>query len=349
MILEKYRELALPGAIYPSVEIDPEKCSGCGRCVRSCPIQLLMIKENCASANDRYDHFRCIGCQNCTAVCETGAVRIRGEYRVPRGFWKNVDLYAGGKTWPAPLGEPVDRKFWPDENRLTETEQVIYNRRSIRLYRKKQVPRTLVQRVLEAGRFAPSAGNNQPWKFIVIQDRQEIDKIDRKVKQFCRLVMRGTMPFAWLKKTIPGDKSARLKFWQKALIHLLVRLRGPGEMDARARGGINAVASDPAYHTFFHAPTLIIMLADRRGIGSIDLDLGICGQNMVLAAHSLGLGTCYVSLIDGLKGFPRYRKKLGITSPFEIVTSLTLGYPRGRIDHPVQREQLRVEWVEPVG
>jgi len=118
-------------------------------------------------------------------------------------------------------------------------------------------------------------------------------------------------------------------------------------MDQRALGGINAIVSDPDYHTFFKAPTLIILLADTRGIGSVDLDLGICGQNMVLAAHSMGLGTCYVSLIDGLMGFPRTKKSLGIEPPFKIITSLTVGYPKGKIDNVVKREQSRVKWIEP--
>lgn len=158
------------------------------------------------------------------------------------------------------------------------------------------------------------------------------------------MVMKATMPRPWVDKQVPGDKTAALKFWQKAILRLLIAFRGPNELDPRARGGINAIASDPDYHTFFHAPVLIILLADKRGIGSVELDTGICGQNMVLAAHSLGLGTCWVSLIDGLQGFPRFKKQLGITEPFEIVTSLTLGYPKGKIDNIVKREQARVVW-----
>jgi len=45
----------------------------------------------------------------------------------------------------------------------TETEKVILRRRSVRLYKKEQVPEFMVKRVLQAGRFAPSAGNSQPW------------------------------------------------------------------------------------------------------------------------------------------------------------------------------------------
>jgi nitroreductase/NAD-dependent dihydropyrimidine dehydrogenase PreA subunit len=345
MLFEKHRLVTLPPAIYPRFVLNEEECVGCARCVNSCPIQLLMINDNKkATPNDRYDHFRCITCQNCVAACPQNAITIEGDYRVPNGFWKNSHLFTGGKTPPLPI--PGKGSYQACEPELTETEKIIYNRRSIRLYRKKPVPRELIHRVIEAGRFAPSAGNNQPWKFIVIQNQALIDEIDIKCKKFCRLVMRATLPRAWVDKQVPGDKTARLKPWQTFLTRLLIALRGPNELDPRARGGINAIVSDPDYHTFFHAPALIILLADKRGIGSIELDTGICGQNMVLAAHSLGLGTCWVSLIEGLQGFPKLKKQLGITAPFKIITSLTLGYPRGRVDNIVNREQARVVWHE---
>jgi hypothetical protein len=44
---------------------------------------------------------------------------------------------------------------------------------------------------------------------------------------------------------------------------------------------------------YYNAPVMILLLIDKRGIGNPVLDAGICGQNIVLAAHSLGLGTCW--------------------------------------------------------
>jgi nitroreductase len=74
--------------------------------------------------------------------------------------------------------------------------------------------------------------------------------------------------------------------------------------------------------------------------------MGICAQNMVLAAHSLGLGTCYVDLITKTIVHNRgLRKTLGIAHPFEIVTALALGHPKGKIDGIVEREKPRIEWM----
>jgi len=49
---------------------------------------------------------------------------------------------------------------------------VILSRRSIRIYEKKEVPEEVLKKILEAGRQAPSAGNSQPWHFIVVTDEE---------------------------------------------------------------------------------------------------------------------------------------------------------------------------------
>jgi len=61
----------------------------------------------------------------------------------------------------------------------------------------------------------------------------------------------------------------------------------------------------------------------------------------------LGLGTCYIGLIDGLKLHGKFRREvLGVVDPFEIVMAVTLGYPAGKIDKPVRREAPRVAWFK---
>jgi nitroreductase/Pyruvate/2-oxoacid:ferredoxin oxidoreductase delta subunit len=345
MFLEKYRFVAMPSASWARFVLDEEKCNGCGRCAKVCPVQLLMVEDKQVRSNERYDAFRCLTCENCVVSCLWGGVTIERDYRVPRGYWKNVHLFSGGKTRPAPLGRSRGGSFEDYQDELTETERVIYQRRSNRLYRKRKLTRELVERVIEAGRFAPSAGNNQPWKFIVVQDPALLEEINQMCKKTLRFFSKLCVPRAWLDKTVPGDKAARLRTWQKVLLWILVWFV-KGDADQRAHGGLNAVTSDPDYHTFFRAPTVILLLADRRAIGGTDLDIGICGQNMVLAAHSLGLGTCYVDLITKALSYDsKFRKKLGITPPFQIVTSLAIGHPLGEIDGIVSREQPRIDWI----
>jgi len=55
--------------------------------------------------------------------------------------------------------------------------ELIKHRRSIRKFADREVPRELVEQILEAGRWAPSGMNNQPWRFAVVRDRELKEKI----------------------------------------------------------------------------------------------------------------------------------------------------------------------------
>ncbi|MFA6372723.1 MAG: nitroreductase family protein [Methanothrix sp.] len=58
-----------------------------------------------------------------------------------------------------------------------ETLQAIKTRRSIRKFLDKPVSRDMLREILEAAMFAPSAGNEQPWQFIVLDDREFLDEV----------------------------------------------------------------------------------------------------------------------------------------------------------------------------
>ncbi|MDO9175158.1 MAG: nitroreductase family protein, partial [Actinomycetota bacterium] len=76
---------------------------------------------------------------------------------------------------------------------FNEVETTILGRRSVRVYRDKPVPEYLVRRVLEAGRYAPSAGNCQSWKFVVVQDPALIAEMTAHVKKWAGYTSRFMM------------------------------------------------------------------------------------------------------------------------------------------------------------
>ena len=55
--------------------------------------------------------------------------------------------------------------------------EAIKKRQSVRSYQDKEIPEEILQQILEAGRLAPSACNNQPWKFIVVKDKKLKEKL----------------------------------------------------------------------------------------------------------------------------------------------------------------------------
>lgn len=340
MPLENLKQAFLPPTKWPHIVVDEEKCEGCGRCVKTCPMEILELRNGHPAYNQKFDTFRCIACDSCVAVCPKEAIERKGNYRVLSGRYKNVDIFPDVEnTYPQPFGEDTPDRFEDYEDQLTETERVIYKRRSVRLFQKKQVPKELVNRIIEAGRFAPSAGNCQPWAFVVIQDQDLINELCQKTEKVLKALVTLTFP-----SNIEEFKKPPLR---KKFLTALFSYRMVNNADQRGAMGAKAVFENPDHGLFLGAPTVILVLKDKRGIGQVDLDVALCAENMVLAAHSLGLGTCFIGLMNvPLKFYPRFvKEKLGIKPPFEFFTAIALGYPLGTCDRVAKREPARVTWL----
>ena len=144
-----------------------------------------------------------------------------------------------------------------------EVLEAIRTRRSIRNYERRPVPEESVRNILEAGRWAPSANNSQPWNFIVLRD----EGVRREVA---------------IATTY-------------------------GKFLADAPLGI-AVVIDPAAST--HPVE----------------DGAIATQNMILAAHALGLGTCWIGSY-GSTHEERVKKILDIPKDKRLLSILSVGFP----------------------
>ncbi len=111
-------------------------------------------------------------------------------------------------------------------------------------------------------------------------------------------------------------------------------------------GAITLIA-DGKLDLYHGAPSVILIFKDVRGISNPDLDIGIAGQNMVLAAHSMGLGTCWVSFAKlAFQYTGKWKKHFGITYPYKFATSLSIGWPGGNPDGIVSRQTHQVDWYE---
>lgn len=234
---------------------------------------------------------------------------------------------------PPPGEEGADGRIERLRGARTETEDVILRRRSVRLYKRRQVPEFMVKRLLEAGRFAPTAGNGQAWKFVVLRDPELIQGLTDTTVKICKL-------FTWLL-----DYRGRRFSWRLPLAKLLIRAK-PNDLHPVPFGAV-ALIAERRLGVYHGAPTVILILKDVRGVSNPDLDCGIAGQNMVLAAHSMGLGTCWVSFPKlAFQYTRRWRRRLGIGYPYKFVSSLAVGFPVGRPDGVVARPTVAVDWFE---
>lgn len=305
-----------------TMKVDPEQCNGCGLCIENC---LFRSWEMGDDKIPRYkEGWACFSCYNCMVACPTGAVSVGVPYHVDSGFWKSYPRPLP-PVWPL---EPRDAEGKPDQ--WNEVEKLVLTRRTVRNFSDKPVPEPIIRRVLEAGRFAPTGGNSQPWQFIVITDKALIKQID----DVTATILDG------LYKQYTDDEGV------KALAAGYEANPNPGSWDPRIiLGGIGKSMLNRVNPPGLGAPCMIVIAADTRAIGGPQMQIGICGQNMNLVANSLGIKATWAGFpCTAIRAVPSIGEKVGIKDPFVPLTTLVLGYPRFKQEGLVPREFRPIIW-----
>jgi nitroreductase len=165
---------------------------------------------------------------------------------------------------------------------------LIRARRSVRRYKPDPVSEDLVQKVLEAGRWAPSGANTQPWEFIVVQD----------------VSLRAAMA-----QLLIEDRE-RLKGYDP-------NFPGTGVNYLKDVPVMIVVCADPRFINFYP-------LGARREV-IFYFSIAAAIENMFLAAWALGLGTAWLTIRDGSE--EALRQLLGIPRGLEVHAVMPIGYP----------------------
>lgn len=301
------------------MRVDQSKCTQCGLCMRNCPLRAWEEDEGGYPALKEI--YECFSCYNCKVACPSDAITIVEPYHVTDGYWK-TDSYPLSAKMPL---EPKDENGNPTEYNIIE--KAIFERRSVRNFKDKPVPESLIKRVLEAGRFAPSAGNCQPWKFIVITNNNLIKEIEKAVT--------GMLKFYY--NTYINDETVKnlVSFAEES----------PGGFDPRPISAIGTFVKGESMNVALDAPVVILILGDKRAISAPEVNIGICGQNMNLVANSIGIKACWNGFMAaGIEALRPLKKKLGIKAPWKVVETMCLGYPAFKQEGVVPREARPVTW-----
>lgn len=138
-------------------EVDQDRCTQCGECVRDCLFNVIEIDEYPYISAD--NEPRCIGCQHCLAVCPTAALSILGKKPEESSSLKD--------TLPSPQ----------------QMETLIMGRRSTRRYQKKGVAPELIHHLLEVTSHAPTAVNQRNTVLTVVDDAEAMDRFRNEVTE----------------------------------------------------------------------------------------------------------------------------------------------------------------------
>jgi nitroreductase len=178
-------------------------------------------------------------------------------------------------------------------------------------------------------RYAPSAQNARSWKYIILQDKEKIDKIRQAVIKMIKL----------LKKLV--DHKKVLKYFMPKSIREVIT--NPNE-DIALEDFLERIdkGEDPV---FYNAPVLIITYASELNRFA-DNDAGIALTHGILAAQSRGLGTCWIGYAqEAINRYKDLKKLLKIPKEMNINGVLILGHPDVEYHRIPPRETLDVKWL----
>jgi nitroreductase len=199
--------------------------------------------------------------------------------------------------------------------------EAIKARRSIRKFREDMVPDELLRKIVDAARWAPSGDNVQPWVFIIIKDRQ----LKGKIRSF---LSDRALRYA---QSVEGKKELE-KY----------------ESEARSKW-IEGIKSERYQEHVSRAPILIAIFGDSSSPYYI-YDCCAATENLILAAHSLGLGTCWIDpgISDELTE-SQIRSLLKAPENLRIVSLVAIGFPAENHKPRSRKDLVNVSFLNEYG
>lgn len=138
--------------------------------------------------------------------------------------------------------------------------------------------------------------------------------------------------------TVVRDQALLDHVSDAAKSHLLASLPAGPEHDRR-----RASLTDQGFQLFYHAPVLIV-ISGRTDKPWVTEDCSLAAENLMLAAHSLGLGTCWIGLSQGYLNTADGKNALGLPESCVPVAPIIVGYPKAEIA-PTTRQEPEIRWV----
>ena len=174
--------------------------------------------------------------------------------------------------------------------------EVIMTRRSIRDYKEEPVCREQMAKILEAGIYAPSAMNMQPWAVRVVDNKEFIDGVT-----------------------------------------------------AIAVASNPKIAEQPGFRNFFrNAPTVAFIACPEESYSG-EYDCGLLSQNMMLAAWSMGIGSCCLGSVIPVMNMEEakpYMERLQLPEGYKLLVGIAFGYPAQDAPAAPERDASKAFYVE---
>lgn len=297
--------------------IDEALCTGCGLCVDVCPSDTITMKGGKAAVTGTES----LNCGHCAAVCPAGAVKVAGLDPSISTFKR----FEARESWlPHGKGD------------IRDLVNVMQSRRSCRnFHTDRTVPRDLLEELVKIGISAPSGSNCQLWTFTILPDRAAVEDLARLVARFFERLNRAAEK-GWLRKA--------MKLFGKPELETYYR-----DYYTSVKEGLQQWEREGTDILFHGAPSAIVV-GCRRGASCPAEDALLATQNILLAAHVLGLGTCLIGFaIEAMRRDRSILRRIGVADDEKAYSVIALGYPNEKYRRVAGRKKPLLRWFEKSG
>jgi nitroreductase/NAD-dependent dihydropyrimidine dehydrogenase PreA subunit len=280
--------LAEAGGSMSPFNVDQDKCGRDGLCIAECPLRILERErpEDFPSLIEG-DEDLCIACGHCVVVCPHGAARLDAM-----------------KPEDCP---PVRKDLLPG---VEQVEHFLKSRRSVRIYDDRPVSREVLAKLIDVARYAPSGHNAQPVHWIVIEEKQEADRLAGLVVD-------------WMRHAIQEKPS----------------LAQPMHFDrivASWEVGEDRILRQAPHVIVAHAP---------RSLGLTQTPCLIALTYLELAAYAMGLGACWAGYFNAAAtSYPPMIEALQLPKGHQSFGAMMVGYPKHEFVRIPLRKDPQVVW-----
>jgi nitroreductase/ferredoxin len=283
------------------VTIDPARCTGCGACIRVCPSDIISLENRTAhAAAPDTGTAKCLVCGHCMAACPENAIHVPA---LDPGL-NRFSAFDLDPAWLAP-GHGIS---------TSDLARLICSRRSCRNYKQTSVEKETLQDLIRLAVFAPSGTNSQAWTFTCLTSRSQVLVLGNAIKDFFKRL----------------NKKAENVVLRKALA-----LAGAKTLDHYYRNYYESVKTaieqmeTENRDRLFHGAPAVILIGSSPGGSCPKEDALLAAGNILLGAHTMGLGTCLIGyVVAPMAADGSIQKKLGIPASETIHAAVAIGYPK---------------------
>ena len=294
------------------IRINNDLCNACGICGDVCPrhIPETIVQDDQKITIISQERLNlCMKCGHCTAVCPNQAIQVECLNEEEFNPLKELDI---------------------DDNQLLS---LMKQRRSVRRYKDKLVPRKMINRIIDAVHSAPTGTGRSTTGVIVIDNPKTLAIFSKLVYELYEGLEKNLKnPIArFFIKRKAGEKKVRiLQDFVMPGMHWYIRWYREGKS--------NEVLRDCTALMLFHSPIYEPVGAENCLIAAF---------HAIMMAQVIGIGTCFNDLIPpACNRVPEIRKLLGLPDDREVYASITMGYSKYQFKQIPPRKLAEVRYLK---